>query len=459
MISFDDYGGSGGDVDLSPIYASLGVLKSNTLMIWDYVSTITGGSMAYLESFRMQGENYMYNITGELPKTFSNNKQIIKGVMNLQSGTCNQSILSIDYADSINECWFGANSMTFNVDIFSQDVVSTFRNLSINANSILNFACLTGNVMNLNACTISDFYFKSLSIVNITADSVLGVSNQFAAFESLSVLNLNCSMNMYNAYVSILNGMITIAGGKEIILQDNSYIDMKGMYCQGLSVVKMNSLVLNVLEVDMLTASTLSNLNAHIGAIQGGSLSNVYSFYGNVENMLSCTQYSGTLDLSGQSFVGNVLNSVSGTLNYSFMKNCTFENCNNLSINLIGMSDVSFKDCKGITVNYFDNYRNTFNNCTSLSVKIETIHTSVSFTNINSLTYNAILISTNQTNSTPLQESSQWINRLVIRNLPFMGTSYESVILTMMHRYGISYTHLTGLGQLEQNFEDYHYYN
>lgn len=457
MISFDDNGGSDGSVDLNPIYNSLNLLKNNTQSIWNFVSTLSGGGGGpYLETFRSQNENYMYNITGTLPGSFSNAIQFINGSMNLSSGTYNQSILSVNYADTISECIFNAECMTFNANVFSRNLVSSFKKLSINANTITNLALFNGDKINLNADTITYIYLRSISTVNINANLLAGISSELAGFEYVSVLKMDCQNIMYAGLSSIMNGMITNINVSAFGIRDASSIDMKGYLCQLMTIRNLKTLALNASEVDSPGFQDINNFNANIGLLKGGIFDHIYSFYGNIDTVGTCSHYSGTFDLSGQSFLNNILQSISGTLNYSFMKDCTFESCNNLSINLIGMSDVSFKDCKNLTVNYYDNYKNTFNNCSWVHVKFESVHTSISFTSVDSLTYDAVLISKDQPNSTPLAQNAQWLNRFVIRKLPFMGSSYSAVI-SYLNKYGVSYTTWRDLGVLEYNFEDIDY--
>ena len=560
MISFDDYGGSGGDVDLSPIYASLGALKSNTLMIWDFVSTISNTTISYstpyLESYRSDKENYMYNITGYVPSSV-NGFQIINGVPLLNSLTllgtddifqhnisfapyvldCKYSrfdfinisgmmglnvtftsgdklkldlynnshfeIENVDYITligdklsvnissipnnitnakklyvSMNEINYlyvsTATNCNFNINNASNLYYFNVNNLSINGNNIYTYYANNINNLFINNSILNIAYCQNVEMINITANSVNQITftndkcfnidclklkgkanTSLNNFVSCSNGNIKCDEMSYNGFALITNCNCNFNIADSITFENMTKLTMNGISGGNISFSNANFIECCCDSLHHFTAKNIKEMKNNIMSCTNFLMAN-NKLNGLVNSLYYGTINDCTLNLSGQSLSNNILTSISGTLNYSFMKECTFESCNNLSINLIGMSDVSFKDCKNLTVNYFDNYKNTFNNCTAVSVKLEYVHTSISFTNINSLTYNAVLISTNQANSTPLKQDSQWINRLVIRNLPFIGSSYW-MALSMLNKFGVLYSNVTGLGQLEENFEDTHY--
>lgn len=165
MISFDDYGGSGGgsDVDLSPIYLSLGVLKSNTHMMWDFMSTISNTTISYstpyLESYRTTNESYMYNITGLLPTLFTNDSQVINGIMygqniNVGDGNFNYG-LTINQFDELLNCTFSNNTLSL--------IGNDFRTLSFKDILYLELKCRSLEMPTFNSITNASIYATNVS--------------------------------------------------------------------------------------------------------------------------------------------------------------------------------------------------------------------------------------------------------------------------------------------------------
>ena len=187
MISFDDYGGSGGsDVDLSPIYLSLGVLKSNTHMIWDFVSTISNTTISYstpyLETYRSENEMYMYNITGDLTDINYAGDKFVRGyIAAVNDKSLYATNLDIDYIDSMSKCTFNGgtwhNAVSLRGGWFDYNSFDGNGKVSITAN------VLAHNMFN---------DIKSLSIHALALHTIL--SSESNPFIQITYLNIDCDV-------------------------------------------------------------------------------------------------------------------------------------------------------------------------------------------------------------------------------------------------------------------------
>jgi hypothetical protein len=207
MISFDDNSSGGGsNIDLSPIYASIGGIKSNTQSlssemdnIWNFVSTLSfttiSYSTPYLETYRTQDEMYMYNITGDLP-TFSNSEQYLRGNFNILSKTYNGKILNIDYVLNAQNVNFVNCNMSMTGKIFNS---FTFTNCGL-----IDIKCRELNNVYITTCPeiiITADYFKGLSdssnsIERITTFRVDGLSS----FKYNNLFSVNtCYINSFKS--------------------------------------------------------------------------------------------------------------------------------------------------------------------------------------------------------------------------------------------------------------------
>jgi len=160
MISFDEASGSGGNVDLSPIYKTLQILNINTQSIWDYVSSMSNTTISYstpyLESYRTEDEMYMYNITGELPNIQATDSKFINGyISDIANKSLYATIIDIDYIESMSKCtfdggtwhnavslkggWFdyndfvGNGKVSINANVLAHNMFSSIKSLSVNA--------------------------------------------------------------------------------------------------------------------------------------------------------------------------------------------------------------------------------------------------------------------------------------------------------------------------------------
>lgn len=160
MISFDVGEGSGGNVDLSPIYKTIQILNLNTESIWDFVSTMSNTTISYstpyLETYRTQDEMYMYNITGNLININYAGDKFIRGyISDLSQKSLYATNLDIDYIDSMSNCtfdggtwrnavslrggWFDYNSFVGNgkvsidANVLAHNMFSSIKSLSVHA--------------------------------------------------------------------------------------------------------------------------------------------------------------------------------------------------------------------------------------------------------------------------------------------------------------------------------------
>jgi len=209
MISFDDGGGSyggGSTADLSPIYRTLQILNTNTETmeselnnIWNFVSTLSfttiSYSTPYLESYRTENENYMYNITGDLP-TFSNSEQYLRGNFNILSKTYNEKILNIDYVLNAQNVNFNACDVSMTGKIFNS---FTFTNCGL-----IDIKCRELNNVYITTCPeilITADYFKGLSDSSNSIERILTFRvDGLSSFKYNNLFSINtCYINSFKS--------------------------------------------------------------------------------------------------------------------------------------------------------------------------------------------------------------------------------------------------------------------
>lgn len=184
MISFDVGDGSGGNVDLSPIYKTLQILNLNTESIWNYVTNMTGTttlSIPYLETYRTQDEMYMYNITGDLTNINYSGNKIVRGFMDsVYQKSLYALDLDIEYIESMRSCTFDGgtwnNAISLRGGWFAYDDFHGNGRVSIKANVLVH------NIFSS---------IKSLSVNALNLHTVL--SGEANSFVEINYFDLNCN--------------------------------------------------------------------------------------------------------------------------------------------------------------------------------------------------------------------------------------------------------------------------
>lgn len=368
MISFDDYGGSGGgDVDLNPIYQSIGAIKSNTHIMWDFISTISNTTISYstpyLETYRSAMENYMYNITGALPTIFTNNNQIICGNVNGQNIKCGQGdynyTLSINKVSELISCTFS----NYCLNLVGDD----FYNLSFN--DIL--------FLDLNCRTLHEPKFSNNSFVNISAFNVIGLTYQnnfnnnkkinlsgfgefsFNGFSQGDVININ----NYDSFINNTINKIT-----SINLKDINNINMNEL----LSLSKINIACYNYMNN---TISSCQDAYLSLYLMSGNSLSAIKKLILEGNDILTNT-FNGITKfniLNNNSFSNNRLsNIINFNLDASGVFNNTFSGINHLNISAYELNSLKFYEdnftLKGNNFNNISLYSNSLCNIDGLDL-------------------------------------------------------------------------------------------
>jgi hypothetical protein len=387
MISFDDYGGSAGgsDVDLTPIYASLGAIKSNTHMIWDFVSTISNTTVSYstpyLETYRSENDKYMYNITGLLPTLFANDSQIINGIVNGQNinvghGNYNYG-LSIDYIGELLNCTFSNDTLSlvgndfrtlsFNDIIYLElkcksleiPIFSNITNATILANKIS--GDYSKNFLNNEKMYLSgfgDFNFNGFSVGTVLNIDDYGTFMVNSVYKILS-MNLNnisdvlanelCTIPIINVVAKNFNeNTLSFCQNAHLSvfssMTSNSLSDIKSLIVDGNDILTNTFKVMTKAEFDVLTMKncSFSLINNLIGKglnCSSNTFSNV-SFYSMAFNSFSSNAIS-ALDfyIDGNLISANTIQGILANTGTAFLKGQLYKNQINSLKNVQIMGD------------------------------------------------------------------------------------------------------------------------
>lgn len=395
MISFDDNSSGGGDVDLSPIYQSLGAIKSNTHMIWDFVSTISNTTISYstpyLETYRTENEMYMYNITGDLPIFSISDYKIINGIHSLTSKYFNNNLeLRLDYLEefSLNTfeklSYFSLTGARMRLNSFD----SCYANISarmLDDNSFLN-----GNV----SVSAFQFYHVIDTCYNMFAGNnyvnVNCAEMSFGAFGMNMSINFNCGKlisatfannkicNLNLGDVSLLTvdsvQLLNLIGDeissfdcKNIIKVNIDAYQISNMIISNNSSLKINCVSFNSGNVIgnskiSINANTIENFTflnnmLSISCLSGNSLrlnkigSEDFIFASGLINTINnCEVYDGTMFLTGNIMTNCTIQKVNGHISFYDMDDCSFNSCSNLTIYAKTLKSVNFYKCSNVII-------------------------------------------------------------------------------------------------------------
>lgn len=506
MISFDDYGGSGGNVDLSPIYLSLGVLKSNTQMIWDSLTNGTGTitlSVPYLETYRTENEAYMYNISGDLP-SFSGNKYI-NGFYTISNQSFNNDLINLNYVNDCGYATFAGKSInisgsTFCSDVFSNcDYVNLMANIlngnifsqinyvNVSAYSLNSSATSIYNINSFESCTNVNVSFNSGTFINLNKNFCVNVSGIYGKFLYANS-NVDVKLN--------LNSIDTIGINSADILNMTCWVMTSGTFNQigmgningyVLRTITINSnVVMNLTGLQMLEASIYSNQFMNITCHQMfdntiNSASNISIMcsrlinvgISNVSNLtLNCNEFSdinlktiGCVNGSIYSAKGNTLsncsvnlsgdilskvsfNAVEGLLSFKTILSCTFDNISNLKVYGTFCESLTISSGVKLTYEFISGGIMDLSKLSTISLKNDDLRGAMRFTSCSDLTLDAPLVKTNGIGfDYRLSEDAGWLGKLVLKRIPF--DEYTSI--TALTQYGVSYTNFWNVYVLEDH--------
>ena len=211
MISFDVGEGSGGNVDLSPIYKTIQILNLNTESIWNFISTMSNTTISYstpyLETYRSENEMYMYNITGDLTNINYAGDKFVRGyIAAVNDKSLYATNLDIDYIDSMSNCTFDGgtwhNAVSLRGGWFDYNSFDGNGKVSINANVLAHnmfggIKSLYINALQIHSILSSESNpFIEITYLNITCDTFK------TPVIMASELNLNCK-EMYDGMIGM----------------------------------------------------------------------------------------------------------------------------------------------------------------------------------------------------------------------------------------------------------------
>lgn len=506
MISFDDYGGSGGNVDLSQIYLSLGVLKSNTQMIWDSLTNGTGTitlSVPYLETYRTENEAYMYNISGDLP-SFSGNKYI-NGFYTISNQSFNNDLINLNYVNDCGYATFAGKSInisgsTFCSDVFSScDYVNLMANIlngnifsqinyvNVSANSLNSSATSIYNINSFESCTNINVSFNSGTFINFNKNSNINVSGMYGKFlyansnlkaklnfesldtfiaNSADILNMTCWVMTSGLFKWI--GMGNINGYYMSIptFSNNVIINLTGLQLSQASIESNQFMNITCGDLIENTISSCSNISIYCNRLINGSISNISNLtlncnLLNLMNLKTITNINGSIsslqantlsncsvNLSGDVLSGISFNDVKGLLSFKTITNCTFDNISNLKVYCTLGQNLTVSSGEKLTYEFISAGYINFDKLSSISLKNNDLMGAARFTSCSDLTLNVPLNKTNGIGRDyRLSENAGWLGKLVLKRVPF-ELPYT---ISSISEYGVKYTNSNNLYFLEGN--------
>ena len=356
MISFDD-NSSGGTVDLSPIYRKLNILNYNTSTMWEFVSTLSGGSAnPYLETYRSENELYMYNITGDLIDISNESCKLINGYYSVYSKSFNSlNTLSLKFVDTfefntfssaglVSVCgnWMGNNSFVYNVGLrISGGVMvdNTFENNGYVDITGFQFHHVLDSAVNGFASN------KHVNVKCMQMKSVLFTSNTY--------VNLTCDMLSTGMVITLTNGNFNIADIEGMMLTvvqnanfnvnniktinafEMSKLNMTGMELLTLLFDRINTVNVSALNISAITAQTVNLININCDELLGYDS-------GHKNTYISCTR----CNISANLLNFNEMRLIEKCdMNINSLASFACSAVNHLSIDAVMADSLSLKEC------------------------------------------------------------------------------------------------------------------
>lgn len=308
MISFDDYGGSDNNINLSPIYNSLSTINeyistlsnnivNNYYTTFSYDSLINSGtimsiSRPYLQTFTPSDGIYQYNISGDVNVSDLASIAIIHGDVNSFVG-----------------------SEISNIDKLEVKNVNTIKNINFNVSDIL----INGND------------FESNILTN-------GVNNISLQIDSCKGNNFNSNIMNNISFVSLFNN--TFSNINDLRLNG------KFMTANKCVVSKLNAdaftLLTNTLDANALNVSfysaTKNSFSNFIGHINGVRM-NSNTFKGVVDDINAYAMYGNSMALDDLNIVADTFTGNTGTISVMFGVNGYYQKnlLNHFDLQLIGV--------------------------------------------------------------------------------------------------------------------------
>lgn len=340
MISFDDYGGSGGDVDLSPIYLSLGILKTNTQMIYDSLTNMTGTitlSTPYLETYRTQNEVYMYNITGDLTGFSDTNKFVNGFINNIVSNSFYAVFMNIDFISRMSFCTFPAAISNPNrVSLHGQWMdYNSFENnglVKIDANILAhntfsNVRSAYITAMNLHVIEDDKFNgFDNLQYLDITCHTIR------KGMFYVSTLSLKCREFINGVIFSGIDAKVEAQKASEMLLINLQNVNFTANSVNNFGAANLEMFNFTCNKLDIGNLSTITLLNMTCCDLENNTIQNIQNAKLNGYSLKSCNFWDiPTLELNYNTIESLALNNVDLSIK------CV--SANHASFDRVGFSD------------------------------------------------------------------------------------------------------------------------
>ena len=373
MISFDDNSsGGGGNVDLTPIYQSLGAIKSNTHMMWDFISTISNTTISYstpyLETYRTENELYMYNISGSL-SALSNKFQVINGYY---------SIVGQSYQSLYKRLCFVESFIGNSIDTFTLSI--TGNSLSNNTFSYgtceLNFTNIFNNTFDAKlSITVGNSLSSNLFMRNVSGYAFTAMKNTYKEFISYIINGSFINSNVYSS-IKTLSNIGIYFNSNSLSLIRNMVLSQEGIYSN--SFYKLTNININCLDISNNTFVSAENICITGESITGNSMFNVRNiniigsllssnnfntintgqnriYYINALKMYDNSLYYGnSVSIRCDTFENNKFydNGILRIYNYSsYIKNCTFVLMDSIKFERGKLSSCSFNNNETLNLN------------------------------------------------------------------------------------------------------------
>jgi hypothetical protein len=241
MISFD----RSGNVNLTPLWNEINSIKSDTVSMWNYVSTLSGGSGggAYylnIDDVLSSSLKYVYNMTGDITAIPTYDSFTFHGnIGNFNDLSVDSSIKNFEISD---------------VDLISSLTIST----SISSNRFNNIK-LSGKTMTadylrhisnckisfdeIDSCSISNILYLSINANLLKSNNIANcfprIFAEYIEYNSFSANRgyLNClilSKNSFNIDTELINAVSLLQNtfnSIKIRELNNQYINSNSFYC------------------------------------------------------------------------------------------------------------------------------------------------------------------------------------------------------------------------------------
>lgn len=228
MISFD----RSGSVNLTPLWNEINSIKSDTVSMWNYVSTLSGGGGgAYylnINDVLSSSLKYVYNMTGDITAMPTYDSFTLHGnIGNFNSLSVDSLIKNFEIGD---------------VDLISKLTISTskssdkFKNIKLfgktfAVNNLRNIYTCELNFDNVNMCSMFSVSYFPINAANVLSNSIGDCI--------YTIFAKNIDNNTFNANHGCLNANVFT---KNRFYQNYQKINASSLYSNTFVFVRMNEL-------------------------------------------------------------------------------------------------------------------------------------------------------------------------------------------------------------------------